>query len=72
MDEGESSVLNLRLAPIEKAMAHTYHADPLRYAELFELHNRLQRQAERLDADSGLTRAGPDPAVVRERLVASS
>lgn len=68
MDEWESSVLNQQLAALEKAMAHAYRADRLRYAELFKLHKRVQRQAERVDADSGLIRAGPANGVVRERL----
>jgi hypothetical protein len=72
MDEWDSSVLNERLAAVEKAEAHAYRVDPLRYAALFKLHKRLQRRAERLDADSGLTRAGSEHAVVRVRLAASS
>jgi len=71
MDEWDSSVPNRQLAAVEKATAyaHAYRAEPLRYAELFKLEHRLKRQAEAVDADSSLTRAGPDNDVVRERLV---
>jgi hypothetical protein len=72
MDGSDSSLLNQRLAAVERAMAHACRADPLRYVELFKLHDRLQRQAERADADSSLTRAGPEQAGARERLVTSS
>ena len=72
MDEWDSSALNQQLAAIEQAMAHAHRTDPLRYAELFKLHHRLQRQAEGVDADSSLTRAGREHAVVRERLAPSS
>jgi hypothetical protein len=74
MDESDSSMLNQRIAAIEKATAHAhaYRAQPLRYAELFKLHDRLKRQAAGADADSGLTRAGPEHAVVRERPVVGS
>jgi hypothetical protein len=71
MDERNSSVLNRHRAAIEKAMAHAYRCDPLRYAELFKLQSRLRRQAEQVDADANLTRAVPEHVVVRERLVTS-
>jgi hypothetical protein len=60
MDERDCSVLNRQLAATEKAIAHVHRADPLLYAELFKLRNRLQRHAERVDADSSLTRAGAE------------
>jgi hypothetical protein len=60
-------VLNQQLAAIEKTMAHAYRTDPLRYAQLFKLHHRLQQQAEDADADLSLTRAGPEHADTRQR-----
>src|SRR5262249_55774211 len=72
MDELDHPVLNQKLAAIEKAMTNAYPADPIRYAKLFKLHNRLQRRAQWVDAGSSLTRAVGEHADVRRRAVASS
>jgi hypothetical protein len=72
MDELDHPVLNQQLAAIEKAMTNAYPADPIRYAKLFMLHNRLQRRAQWVDAGSSLTRAVGEHADVRRRAVASS
>ena len=72
MEEQDCSLLNRQLGATEKAMAHAHRADPLLYAELFKLHNRLQRRAQWVDAGSSLTRAVGEHADVRRRAVASS
>jgi hypothetical protein len=72
MDEQDCFLLNRQLGATEKAMAHAHRADPLLYAELFKLHNRLQRRAARGDADSSLTRAGAEGVVAAGRLMISS
>jgi hypothetical protein len=71
MNEWDCSVVNRQLAATEKAMKRAHRVDPLQYAELFKLHTRLQRHAERVDADSSLTRATAERVTARERLVLS-
>jgi hypothetical protein len=73
MEEWDSSELSRQLAATERALANAHAcSDPLLYAAVFKLHNRLRRQAERVDADFSLTRDAPEYAVGRQRVVTSS
>jgi hypothetical protein len=52
----DAAWLSQQLGVIEKALMRVRRIDPLRYAEMFKLHERLRRDAEVGDADAAVSR----------------